>query len=76
LQSIDSTFGPLEINDKGCWVTDPAAWLVSDDYVIANLRDYFCSLLTCLYGLFVIVFAIVMELSQKLVPDGWLIEMV
>lgn len=63
LQSIDSAFVPTEITSKTCWVGDPAAW------------DYFCSLLTCLYGLFLIVFAIVMELSQKLMPDGWLIEM-
>lgn len=55
---------PNEVGDRGCWIEDPSAW------------DYFCSLLTSLYGLFLIVFAIVMELSQKLVPDGWFIEMV
>ncbi|CAD5234283.1 unnamed protein product [Bursaphelenchus xylophilus] len=45
------------------WIHDPAAW------------DYFCSLLTSLYAMFIIVFAVVMELSQKFTSDEWFMEM-
>lgn len=39
-------------------------------------RDHFCSVLTSLYALFIIVFAVVVELSQKFTPDEWFSETV
>ncbi|KAI6227085.1 hypothetical protein M3Y95_00689400 [Aphelenchoides besseyi] len=64
--SISSLDPPNEIVDKG-WVTDPTAW------------NYFCSLTTTLYAIFIVVFAMILELAsmtQKLViPDDWFVEM-
>uniref|UniRef100_A0A183C172 Otopetrin-2 n=1 Tax=Globodera pallida TaxID=36090 RepID=A0A183C172_GLOPA len=44
------------------WFDNPSAW------------DHFCSVLTSLYALFIIVFAVVVELSQKFTPDEWFSE--
>ncbi|KAL3080778.1 hypothetical protein niasHS_014883 [Heterodera schachtii] len=44
------------------WLENPAAW------------DHFCSVLTSLYAIFIIVFAVVVELSQKFTPDEWFSE--
>jgi hypothetical protein len=63
------------INSRTQWLGNGLT-LITINFEVYSFRDYFCSLLTSLYGLFLIVFAIVMELSQKLMPDGWFIEMV
>ncbi|KAI6210523.1 hypothetical protein M3Y96_00337300 [Aphelenchoides besseyi] len=63
--SISSLDPPNEIVDKG-WVTDPTAW------------NYFCSLTTTLYAIFIVVFAMILELAsmaQKLDSDDWFVEM-
>ncbi|KAI1730607.1 otopetrin domain-containing protein [Ditylenchus destructor] len=44
------------------WLEDPAAW------------DHFCSVLTSLYALFIIVFAVVVELSSSFTSDEWFSE--
>uniref|UniRef100_A0A915PA86 Uncharacterized protein n=1 Tax=Meloidogyne floridensis TaxID=298350 RepID=A0A915PA86_9BILA len=46
------------------WLNHSPAW------------DHFCSVLTSLYALFIIVFAIVVELSQEFTSDEWLAETV
>ncbi|KAL7071079.1 hypothetical protein ACQ4LE_009845 [Meloidogyne hapla] len=51
-----------ETNNNSSWLNHSPAW------------DHFCSVLTSLYALFIIVFAIVVELSQEFTSDEWLAE--
>ncbi|CAD5229522.1 unnamed protein product [Bursaphelenchus okinawaensis] len=59
---FECTMAEANASEDG-WIHDPSAW------------DYFCSLLTSLYAMFIIVFAVVMELSQKFTSDEWFMEM-
>lgn len=63
-----------DYSDKS-WMEDSAAWY-KKNFFFKYFRDHFCSVLTSLYALFIIVFAVVVELSQKFTPDEWFSETV